>query len=203
MESITLVEKDRNLKRNSQVSIRPFSMASQSNMGLEKYEMVVFEGVVHEESLACLESNGIKRYLTGLNEFAPEIKLLPEEERKAVVKEIRKTVAQLEKELIANVVDPADEDFWNKVKLLRPDNSEFWDKIVMRFGNEPVFLDPVLDPYDLIKLKAIEAGGFSLVAKSLEHARTNGSYKFYLEQRSFPPLAPLPGDRPNHQNKNS
>ena len=48
MESVTLVEKDRNLKRNSQVSIRPYSAFAESNMGLEKYEMVVFEGVVHE-----------------------------------------------------------------------------------------------------------------------------------------------------------
>jgi len=182
MESVTLVEKDRNLKRNSQVSIRPYSAHSDANMGLEKYEMVVFEGVVHEESLACLEANGIKRYLTGLNEFAPEIKLLPEDERKAAIKDIRTTVAQLEKELITNVIDPSDEDFWNKVKLLRPDNSEFWDNIVMRFGNEPVFLDPSIDPYDAIKLRAIEAGGFSLVAKSLEHARNSGKHKFYLDK---------------------
>jgi hypothetical protein len=183
MENFTVVEKDRNLKRNSQVSIRPFSAFSDSNMGLERYEMVVFEGVVHEESLACLESNGIKRYITGLNEFAPEIKALPEEERIAAVKEIRTMVAQLEREIIFNNVDPKDEDFWSKVKLLRPDNAEFWDTIVMRFGNEPVFLDPTVDPKDLIKLKAIEAGGFSLVAKSLDDARKNGSkFKFYLDK---------------------
>lgn len=182
MENITVVEADRNLKRASQVSIRPYSAFSDTNMGLEKYDMVVFEGVVHEESLACLESNGIKRYLTGLNEYAPEVKLLPEAERVAAVKEIRATVAQLEKELIANVIDPKDEDFWNKVKLLRPDNSEFWDKIVMRFGNEPVFLEPSVDPYDFIKLKAIQAGGFSLVAKSYEAAKSSGKFKFYLDK---------------------
>lgn len=49
-------------------------------------------------------------------------------------------------------------------------------------GNDPVFLDPALDPYDLIKLRAIEAGGFSLVAKSLEHARTSATHKFYLDK---------------------
>ena len=182
MESVTLVEKDRNLKRNSQVSIRPYGAFSESNMGLEKYEMVVFEGVVHEEALICLEYNGIKRYITGLNEFAPDIKMLSDDERTAAIKDIRATVAQLEKELIANVIDPKDDDFWNKVKLLRPDNSEFWDKIVMRFGNEPVFLDPTVDPYDAIKLRAIEAGGFSLVAKSLEHAKVSGRFKFYLDK---------------------
>ena len=183
MEGFTVVEKDRNLKRNSQVTIRPYSAFADSNMGLEKYNMVVFEGVVHEEPITCLENNGIKRYVTGLNEFAPEIKALPEEERVAAVKEIRTIVAQLEKEIMLNVIDPKDEDFWSKVKLLRPDNSLFWDTIVMRFGNEPVYLDPIVDPNDLIKLRAIEAGGFSLVAKSLDEARKNGStYKFYLDK---------------------
>lgn len=182
MENITVVETDRNLKRKSTVSIRPFCDRSNPNMGLEKNDMVVFEGVVHEESLACLEYNGVKRYLTGLNEFAPELKAMSAEQREAAIKDIRSTVAQLESELASNVVDPKDADFWNKIKLLRPDNSEFWDKIVMRFGNEPVFLDPVLDPYDLIKLRAIEAGGFSLVAKSLDHARNTAAFKFYLDK---------------------
>jgi hypothetical protein len=105
------------------------------------------------------------------------------DDAEAAIKDIRKTVAQLERELAANVLDVNDVDFWNKCKLLRPDNDEFWSKITMRFGNEPVYLDPVTDPYDLIKLRAIEAGGFSIVAKSLEVAR-NASvpYKFYLDK---------------------
>jgi hypothetical protein len=154
-----------------------------ANMGLEKYQMALFEGVFHEESLACLEYNGIRRYVSGLNEFAPEIKLMNPDDAEAAIKDIRKTVAQLEKELAANVLDVNDDQFWSKVKLLRPDNDEFWSKITMRFGNEPVYLDPVGDPYDLIKLRAIEAGGFSIVAKSLEVAR-NASvpYKFYLDK---------------------
>ena len=152
-------------------------------MGLEKYQMVLFEGVFHEEQLACLEYNGIKRYVTGLNEFAPEIKQMNEDEREAAIKQIRMTVSQLEKELAANIIDPDDKDFWNKVRLLRPDNDEFWGKIVMRFGNEPIFLDASSDPYDLIKLRAIEAGGFSIVAKSLEEARSSAiPFKFYLDR---------------------
>jgi len=182
MENITVVEKDRAQKRTSTVSIKPYVNSSISNMGLEKWEMAVFEGVVHEEVIACLEYNGIKRYVTGLNEFAPEIKVLSDEEQAAAIKEIRSTVAQLEKELASNVIDPKDEEFWNKVKLLRPDNSDFWEKIVLRMGNDPVFLDPTLDPYDLIKLRAIEAGGFSLIAKSLDQARNSASFKFYLDK---------------------
>ena len=56
--------------------------------------------------------------------------------------------------------------FWNKVKLLQPNNAEFWNKITIGCGNEPLYLNPV-DPYDRIKLYAIEAGGFSIVDKKL------------------------------------
>lgn len=180
---VTVIDKHQSLKRNSALTIRPFIDNSTANMGLEKYQMVLFEGVFHEEQIICLEYNGIKRYITGLNEFAPEVKNLPEDEREAMIKDIRMTVAQLEKELASNVLDPNDPDFWNKVKLLRPDNDAFWGKITMRFGNEPVYLDPLNDPYDLVKLRAIEHGGFSIVAKSLEEARSSSTpYKFYLDK---------------------
>jgi hypothetical protein len=180
---ITMIDKHQSLKRSSSVTIRPFVDNINENMGLEKYNMVLFEGIFHEEQIICLENNGIKRYVTGLNEFAPEIKNLPEEEKEAVIKDIRNTVAQLEKELIANVIDPKDPDFWNKVKLLRPDNDDFWSKIAIRCSNEPVYLDAANDPYDLIKLRAIEHGGFSIIAKSLQNARAEAPrFKFYLDK---------------------
>lgn len=180
---VAMIEKHQAFKKTSTLAVRPFVDNVSGNMGLERYQMVVFEGVFHEEQLACLEWNGIKRYVTGLNEFAPEVKMLPEDERESVIKQIRMTVSQLEKELASNMIDPEDKNFWNNVKLLRPDNDEFWGKIAMRFGNEPIFLDPAGDPYDLIKLKAIEAGGFSTVCKSLEEARSQPvPPKFYLDR---------------------
>jgi len=182
MSSVTIVEKYPQNKK-SNINIRPFFDSNVDNMGLQKYGLSLFDGAFHEESIACLEINGIKRYLTGLNEFAPEVKVLPLEEQEAKVKQIRTVIAELEKELAANVIDPEDKDFWNKVKLLRPDNNEFWDKIKIRCGNEPVHLDPSTDPYDLIRLYAIEAGGFSIVAKSLEDARNMPiPPKFYLDR---------------------
>jgi len=181
--SVTIVETNPVSKKyNSTIAIRPYVDSSKNNMGLEKYDQALFDGIFHEEQLACLEMNGIKRYVTGLNEFAPEIKRLPTEEREAAIKEIRRLVTQLEAELATNFLDPEDKEFWNKVKLLRPDNDDFWSKIVIRVGNEPIWLNPT-DPHDLIKLKAIEAGGFSLVAKTLDVARkSNPSYKFYLDK---------------------
>jgi len=182
--SVTIVEKyPINKVGTSQIAIRPYFDPSTFNMGLERYSIALFDGIFHEEQLACLERNGIKQYVTGLNEFASDIQMLPEEEKEARIKEIRVIVSSLEKQLASNVIDPADPDFWNKVKVLKPDNDEFWDRIVIRMSNEPVFLDPVKDPYDLIKLRAIEAGGFSLVARNLDDARTMAKPpKFYLDR---------------------
>jgi len=179
--SFTIVEKYPQNKMGS-IAIRPYFESSVSNMGLEKYGLSLFDGVFHEEQLACLEINGVKRYITGLNEFAPEIKSLPSDEREAKVKQIRKAVSDLEKELNSNVVDPEDKDFWNKIELLKPSNSMFWDKIILRCGNEPTYLQPDKDAYDLIKLHAINAGGFSMIAKSFDDARTRSvPPKFYLD----------------------
>lgn len=179
---ITIVEKYPVNKRST-IAIRPYFEARIENMGLEKYGLSLFDGAFHEEQLACLEINGIKRYLTGLNEFAPDVKSLPQEEQDAKVKQIRIVVSQLEKELASNVVDPTDPDFWNKVKICKPDNSEFWDRMRVRCSNEPVYLEPDKDPYDLIRLYAIEAGGFSMVAKSLDLAKSSPiPPKFYLDK---------------------
>ena len=180
--SVTIVDRYPQNKKGT-LSIKSYFDPNVSNMGLESYGLSLFDGVFHEEQLACLEINGIKRYLTGLNEFAPDVKFLPDVEREAKIKEIRKVVSQLEKELAANVVNPDDAEFWNKIKLLKPDNDDFWSKIVIRVGNDPLYLDPATDPYDLIKLYAIEAGGFSIVAKSYDEARKMSKPpKFFLDK---------------------
>tara|TARA_R110000744_G_scaffold53960_1_gene114867 strand:- start:4895 stop:5911 length:1017 start_codon:yes stop_codon:yes gene_type:complete len=182
MSEYTIVEKYQQTKNNA-VSIKPYFNSSKDNMGLQNYGMSLYEGVFHEESLACLELNGVKRYVTGLNEFAPDVKMLPPGEKEIKIKEIRTAVAQLEAELASNVIDIKDKDFWNKVSLLKPDNDKFWSRISLRCGNDPVFLDPIKDPYDLIKLYAINAGGFSIVAKSLKQAKSAvNAPKFYLDQ---------------------
>tara|TARA_R100001440_G_scaffold34208_1_gene53177 strand:- start:16853 stop:17866 length:1014 start_codon:yes stop_codon:yes gene_type:complete len=181
MENVTITEKT-NAVKDSTIAIRPFFNPDIENMGLEKYNMTLYEGAFHSESIICLERNGILRYVTGLNEFAPEIKTLPADEKAAKIKEIRKHVVELEKELAANVISEDDPEFWSKVQVVRPDNKAFWNKITIKVGNDPVFIDPKVDPYDRIKLLAIEAGGFSLVAPNLETAKKIGKYKFYLDK---------------------
>lgn len=182
MENFTMVETGKGTVKQTSIAIRPFFDSTASNMGLEEYGISLFDGVTHNEQLACLENNGVVRYITGLNEFAPEIKLLNTEDREARVREIRSAIIELEKELAANVIELEDPQFWNKVKLLKPDNAEFWNRISISCGNEPTFLDPK-DPYDRIKLHAIEAGGFSIVAKSFDDARSKAvPPKFYLDK---------------------
>lgn len=176
--------------KSGAISIKPYFDPNMSNMGLEAYGMSLYDGVFHEEQLAVVEQNGIRRYLTGLNEFAPEVKLIEDEElRNARIKEIRTVVAQVERELATNVLDIKDKDFWSKVKLLKPDNDAYWGKVVIRCGNVPVNLDPKKDINDLVKLYAIEAGGFSMIAPSYEVARSMSvSPKFYLD-KSYSTLA--------------
>tara|TARA_R110000824_G_scaffold157403_4_gene330862 strand:- start:828 stop:1895 length:1068 start_codon:yes stop_codon:yes gene_type:complete len=181
IKEITMIEKYQEGK-NQAIAIRTYFDGDVENMGLENYGMSLFEGVMYEEELSCLEVNGIKRYVTGLNEFAPDIKKLSPAKREAKIKEIRKAVTILEMDLAANILDPEDPEFWNKVKLLRHDNFEFWGKINLRIGNDPVYLDPSTDPYDLIKIYAIEAGGFSIVAKNLRDAKGKPGCKFYLDK---------------------
>ena len=180
--NFTKVEVEVGSIKKTAIAVRPYFDKKASNMGLEDYGMSLYDGVTHTEQLACLENNGVVRYITGLNEFAPEIKLLQLEEREARVREIRLSVVELEKELAANVIDPEDKDFWNKVLLLQPGNREFWNKIDISCGNDPLYLDPS-KPFDRIKLHAIEAGAFAMIAKSFDDARSKAvPPKFYLDK---------------------
>lgn len=172
------------LNKVGKIAVKPFLDQNKENMGLEDYGMVVFPGIHQEEQLAAIERNGVVRYITGLDEFAPEVQRINIPEQKdAVIFNIRCIVAHLEKMLATNVIKIDDPEFWNKVKLLRPDNHEFWGKITLRCSNDPVSLEPSNDPYDLIKLMAIEAGGFDLVSKSFEDANARPvSPKFFLDK---------------------
>ncbi len=169
------------------INIKPFIDGSKENMGLEKYGMAIFPGTYHEEQMAAIERNGVVRYITGLDEFAPEVQqIADEEEKQAVIYNIRSIVVYLEKMIATNIIDINDKEFWNKVKRLRPDNTSFWSTITIRCGNEPVFLDPAKDPYDLIKYMAIEAGGFDLIAKSYDDALARPTApKFYLDKEVY------------------
>jgi len=166
------------------ISIKPFFEEEKENMGLQEHGLVLFDGVAHEEPLACLELNGTRRYVTGLNPYAPEIKNIKDPVLKAAkIKAINALVAQLEAELAQNILDPEDPDFWKHVKLLRPDNDSFWSQISIRCTNETMYLDVERSAFDLIKMLAIEAGGFSTIGRSWEWCKAQAvAPKFYLDK---------------------
>lgn len=166
------------------LAIKPY-LTGNPNMGLEVYNLVIHPGATQTENVTCIESHGVKRYITGLDENAPEVRGIKDQDARAArIKDIRATVAYLEEILESNTIKVDDPDFWSKVKLLKPNNSEFWDKIEIKCGNDEIFLNPKLDPFDLIKVKCIEAGGFNLIAKSYDDARaSNKSPKFYLDRQ--------------------
>ena len=171
------------IEKMGSICVRPFIDGKVENMGLEDYGMLIFPGTGQEEQLAAIDRNGVVRYVTGLDEFAPEVQLLPEEKKEAVITNIRHIVSYLEKQLATNVIKVDDENFWDKVTLLKPNNQKFWGPITLRCSNEPTFFKPKEDAYDLIKIVAIEAGGFDLVAKSYEDAQARMKPpKWYLDK---------------------
>lgn len=167
------------------IAIRPFCDPTKSNMGLEEYNMVVFPGTFQIEPMACITYKGKHRYLNGLDEFAPEIKSITDpEKRKARIKEIRTIVSQLEEEKTYNKVDIDDEQFWNKIETFRPDNQDLWGKMEVRCDNEPIFLNPSTNTDHLLMILAIEAGGFPMIAKSLEDCKSAvRPRKWYLDKQ--------------------
>jgi hypothetical protein len=198
-----------NIKVGSRVSIKPYA-SGLPNAGLEKYDMVVADGAQHKELLGLVERNGIKCYLTGLNELAPEVQNIKDAEKKeATIRDIRKTIVFLENSLAGNYtltekdIDEHDEkgkptgkfsdSFWSKVTMFisqGPDKFDdkkqrtptYWDSVEIKCSNDTIYLDPK-NPHDIILIYAIQAGGFLCVAPSMDAARNAVEPpKWYLDK---------------------
>jgi hypothetical protein len=165
--------------------ITPYSRPGVSNMGLEKYGINLHEGTFQEEHITCLElipGSGVIRYVTGLDEEAPEIRRLPKEERDIACMQIRSNVALIEKAFTGNQIATDDKEFWNKVQLLKPNNSAFWNTVKLTVDNFAKGLDSN-DPKDLLLICAIKAGGFTLVHRSKQEAESvSKPQKFFLDE---------------------
>lgn len=194
--------------KHSSNSIRPF-VSGKANFGLEQYGMVVADGVKHRDVMGVMGTDKIKTYITGLNEMSPDMQKLKElgatnkekqEEYEARIKDIRITVARAEREITANFkVNPDDpliaddKTFWERVETFKsviPDKFDekgtrittYWDTLTIDLDNHGHVLDE-RDIRDLLLIKAIEAGGFSLIAPSYEAAVASNRHKFYLDKR--------------------
>lgn len=193
------------------VSIKPYN-SGLLNAGLEKYDMVIADGAQHKELLGLIERNGVKEYLTGLNEMAPQVlSISDDEQREAVIVDIRKTVVFLENSIGGNhsitekdiyelddkgkTTSKLNPEFWSKVQtfisqapdVMIPDGKgfsrkpTFWDAVEVKCGNGTIYLD-TKNPHDLVLIYAIKAGGFTSVAPSMEAARTAVEVpKWYLD----------------------
>jgi len=168
------------------IAIRPYVNANKSNMGLEKYNYVLFPGTHQMEDMACIVFRGKMRYLNGLDEFAASVQSITNKEQKAAkILQIRTIVAQLEAEKTFNHIDVNDPEFWNKVETFRPDNKEIWGSMSLKCTNEPLFLDPIKNTEHLLTLLAIENGGYPGIAKSFEDAKAGPrDKKWYLDKQS-------------------
>ena len=169
----------------SKVSIKPY-VENMSNMGLEQYNQVLFDGVKYKLELASLEEGGSVRFLTGLNPNAQELNRLTDSEKEAKVAEIKKIVIECEKTLPGgSVILSTDKEWWNKVKVLHPSNTKFWTSqdMVLELDNEPTLLEPSKKIFDLLKYVALKAGGFPEVAKNYNDARMMSKPpKFYMDE---------------------
>lgn len=199
--------------KHSSVSIRPF-VSGRANFGLERYNMVVADGVKHRCPVTVIGTGRIKEYITGLNEQSIEMKKLAEmartdkekkEEYEAAVKEIRTIVARAEREIGGNHkitpeetdiarIDITDSTFWERVETFKsvvPDKfNEQGQRIPTYWDDLSMELDNhgfVLNEgniHDLVLVKIAEAGGFSLIARSYEEAVESPNCKFYINKRA-------------------
>ncbi len=166
------------------VTIRPYIDKGAFRMGLEQYDMVLFDGCKQKEVITCYNYHGVYRYKTGLDEFAPEIMTIQDlDERKRRILQIRKEVAALERVLgNPEQLKPSDPNFWSKVKFLNPTNSEFWEDIYILLDNNPYTLD-LSKIKDYLIYKAILAKGFSIIAPSYDEVlRSSSLYMYYLDE---------------------
>lgn len=183
------------------ISIRPYS-SGEEKMGLEVFKEALFPGTFQIDHIGMSERNGFKTYITGLDEQAPEVQLLPTEKKNAKIRSIREVVAYLENTIANNYevsiegcmdkFGTKEDDFWKKVTTFNssgPDKfdakgdriSTYWDNVELKVDNDGKILD-LTNGHDLVILHAIEAKGLSLVAPSLQIAIDEPGYNFYLDQ---------------------
>lgn len=176
--------------RTTHIKISPYIPENEERMGLEKYGEILMPGAKQREQMACRESTtGVKMYITGLNELDMTVMRLPEKEKAARVLQIRTDICHLERILAANDIDKkftlptvSTSDFMAKVLFIKPDNHKLWDEIMVTLTNGDIFLDVENNPYDLIKLRSIEAGGFDLIAASYSDAKKSGQARWFLDR---------------------
>lgn len=131
--------------------------------------LIVGEGLTdiftRTEDLGYQTFFGVKRYMCGLDvELLEYDNTLPPAVKEAKIKDIQETIARLERFFGKGTLDPTNEKHWSKIKL--------------NISRKTTNLD-LSDPKNELIYHCIKAGGFKLVAPSVEQAQDEGA-KFYL-----------------------
>jgi len=116
----------------STVSIKPYLRADILNHGLEKAGLVIADNCEQGQWLRCLDNgNGVKTYITGLNEDVPAIQDIEDnEKREAKILDIRKTVVMLERNIAGNYnISEADIYSVSGKKKVRIPGSRNWEEV--------------------------------------------------------------------------
>ncbi len=166
------------------VRIRPNVMPEEQDIfGYSRYKEVMNPTAKHVYSIAMVQkTSGVMKYITGLDEESPEIKLLDEYQRKQRIKEIRELAAEIFYRIEYKKLDINDLNFWDKCEILKPTNAEFWKKIKIEIDNKGRFLN-LSDLDDLLLYCVIKGGGIKEIAPNIEIAKTNyEKYSFYLDE---------------------
>jgi hypothetical protein len=172
------------LDEKKYVRIRPNVMPEEQDIfGYSKYKEVMNPTAKHIYSIAMIQKNtGVTKYITGLDEESPDVKLLDEYQRKQRIKEIRELAAEIYYRMEYKKLDINDPNFWDKCEVLKPTNEEFWKKISIELDNKGRFLN-LSDLDDLILYCVIKGGGIREIAPNIEIAKTNyEKYSFYLDE---------------------
>jgi len=190
------------ISRFSGITILPYLANALPFSGMEKHRMVLHDGVWQEDIVINTIESGIQTYITGLNEEGPEVTSIADKDRRAAkIKEIRRFIAKCEQSLAGNhacsendiddkqkfyanvktfrSVFPAEyaED-QNGIKRLVP---RYWDKLSIQLRNEGYTLNTTKIE-DRLKQYILEAGGYGMVAPSLQVAKDSGQYSFYVDK---------------------
>lgn len=147
------------------ISIEPYFDPEVPNMGFERYGMSTAPGSETTEYISK-DVNG--RYVTGIDIDSPSIIYMEDDkERASTIEDITKVVNKLERVFGSGE--------------LNAKNEKMWGGFYIKLTHTGKDLNPQ-DPKDEILIRAIKAGGFSTIAPSLDVAKADGSYKYYLHQ---------------------
>jgi len=123
------------------------------------------DNFVRTEDLGYKTYYGVKRYMCGLDvEMVQYDPSLTEEEKKAKIEEINEIVERLEKFFGKGTLDPTNEKHWSKINLV--------------IDRKTINLD-LTNPRNELIYHCIKAGGFSLVAPTMEESK-EGKAPFYI-----------------------